>query len=72
MYRELDREGRSFSRSIAVGMDSATVQFHEVPRDRQAEAETTGGPRRECVRLSEPIEDERQKLRRNSFACIRN
>ena len=46
------------------------MRFHEVLHDGQAQSEAALNPGRRTVRLTERLEDRRQKVRRNPFAGI--
>ena len=60
--REFDGERCAGAFSLAVRRHQATVQFDDVPDNRQANAETGVFTRRRPIFLSEPIEDVGQEL----------
>lgn len=70
--RKCERERRPLTNAAAPGLERAAVQFGELLCDRQSQSEPAALARETCVRLSEPLEDVRQKLRRDANAGVRN
>src|ERR1051326_8316704 len=69
---QLDGKSSTLSFSMAVGMNFAAVQFHEMPHDRKPETQTAVRTVQRRVPLAEPVEDERQKLLLYSYSCVRH
>jgi hypothetical protein len=66
-----DDERRALPFAFAGGLNGAAMQFDEMARERKAQTEATGGAVRRRFSLPEALEDERQRLRRNTDACVR-
>src|SRR5688500_7284344 len=71
-HRQLNCEGCALPCPGTFCFNRATVQFNQVPDDRQAEAHTTVLPASTLVRLTEPVEHERQEIRRDALTGIAN
>lgn len=71
IYRgQVDREGGAHVFAGAFGADRAAVQFDDVARDRQAQAETAVAFGRAVVNLAETLENVRQEFRRDALSRV--
>src|SRR5688572_1079468 len=65
-----DGERRPASFPLAVGADGAAMQLHQVANDRETESEAAVLASRAGIGLTEAVEDEREKRRRDADAGI--
>src|SRR5579871_5494318 len=68
--RQANREGRPAVLATTVDRDRATMHLHQLPHNRQTQAESTSAPRGRTIRLPETLEDIRQKLWRDADARV--
>src|SRR5207248_4042752 len=60
--RQADDELAALARAVAVGADTAAVQFDQAPHQRQADAQAALRTRPRASDLDEGVEDARQHL----------
>ena len=67
---QAEREARALPEAVAAGRDLAAVEFHHLPRDRQAQAEAPVRTRHRAVGLAEPVEHVGQEFCVDARAAV--
>src|ERR1700752_3805497 len=70
--RQHDGESRAAAFAFTHRAHSPAVHFNQMTHDREAESHAAMLATRFLTRLSEPIEDVRQKIRRDALAGVAN